>query len=270
MMGTVFDIKEMTVHDGPGSRVTVFLKGCPLRCLWCHNPEGLLAHPQLMVKENMCVQCGLCKMGCTHTECQPFGRCIHACPKGLVSISGMQMTSDELAQKLNGYATFLNSVGGGVTFSGGEPLMQADFVIETAQKLPNIHKALQTSGYGDNEKFKKVIDQMGYILFDLKLADENEHIKYTGVSNKPILKNFETLKNSGKEFVIRVPLIPGITDTKENLQGIAELAGENRVEIMRYNSMAGAKYRSVGLEFKLPDLKSNNIDLSIFKNAVML
>lgn len=270
MIGTVFDIKEMTVHDGPGSRVTVFLKGCPLRCLWCHNPEGLSAAPQLMVKENMCVQCGLCKMGCTHTECQPFGRCIHACPKGLVTVCGQQMTSDELAEKLNSYSAFLNGVGGGVTFSGGEPLMQAGFVRETADKIPNIHKALQTSGYSSAEKFKKVIEKMDYILFDLKLADEQEHIKYTGVSNKPILKNFEILKNSGNDFVVRVPLIPGITDTEKNLKGIASLVGKHRVEIMRYNSMAGAKYRSVGLEFRLPDLKSNEIDLSIFKNAVML
>lgn len=270
MIGTVFDIKEMTVHDGPGSRVTVFLKGCPLRCLWCHNPEGLSPHPQLMVKENMCVKCGLCKRGCTHTECQPFGRCVHACPKGLISISGQIMTSDELAEKLKTYAPFLNSVGGGVTFSGGEPLMQPDFVIDTANKLEGIHKALQTSGYCSNEKFKQVLEKMDYVLFDLKLADEQKHIEYTGVSNRPILKNFETLKTSGKEFVIRIPLIPGITDTAHNLKAISELAGDHRVEVMRYNSMAGAKYRSVGLEFKLPDLKSNEIDLSIFKNAVML
>ncbi len=270
MIGTVFDIKEMTVHDGPGSRVTVFLKGCPLRCLWCHNPEGLSAKPQLMVKENLCVHCGLCKKGCAHTECQPFERCIHACPKGLVSISGTQMTSEELAERLNSYATFLNRVGGGVTFSGGEPLLQADFVAETAKMLPNIHKALQTSGYADSEKFKKVLETMDYVLFDLKLADEAEHIKYTGVSNKQIIENYKILEKSGKEFVTRVPLIPGITDTKDNLSRIAAIAGENKVEIMRYNTMAGAKYRSVGLEFSLPDLKSNEVDLSVFKNAEML
>ena len=270
MIGTVFDIKEMAVHDGPGSRVTVFLKGCPLRCLWCHNPEGLSAKPQLMVKENLCVHCGLCKKGCAHAECQPFARCLHACPKGLVSVSGKLMSSDELAEKLNSYASFLNRVGGGVTFSGGEPLLQADFVAETAKKLPNIHKALQTSGYAPSDKFKMVLEQVDYVLFDLKLANEAEHIKYTGVSNEQILENYRILEQSGKDFVLRLPLIPGITDTPENLKGIASLAGENRVEVMRYNTMAGAKYKSVGLEFQLPDLKSNEVDLSIFKNAVML
>ena len=270
MIGTVFDIKEMTVHDGPGSRVTVFLKGCPLRCLWCHNPEGLSPKPQLMVKENLCVKCGLCKKGCTHKECQPFGRCIHACPKGLVSISGNLMTSDELAERLTAYEAFLNRVGGGVTFSGGEPLLQADFVCETAKKIPNIHKALQTSGYAPSDKFKKVLDAVDYVLFDLKIADESQHIKYTGVSNKQIIENYRILEKSGKEFVIRLPLIPGITDTPENLKAIAELAGENRVEVMRYNTMAGAKYRSVGLQFALPDLKSSEVDLSVLKNAEML
>ena len=141
---------------------------------------------------------------------------------------------------------------------------------QTAKKLPNIHKALQTSGYAPSDKFKMVLEQVDYVLFDLKLANEGEHVKYTGVSNEQILENYRILEQSGKEFVLRLPLIPGITDTPENLKGIASLAGENRVEVMRYNTMAGAKYKSVGLEFQLPDLKSNEVDLSIFKNAVML
>ncbi len=270
MIGTVFDIKEMTVHDGPGSRVTVFLKGCPLRCLWCHNPEGLSAAPQLMVKENRCVHCGLCVRGCNHTECQPFGRCVHACPNGLVSISGEEMTSDALAERLLGYKKFLNSVGGGITFSGGEPLLQADFVAETAEKLGGMHLALQTSGYASEEKFKKVLAKMDYVLFDIKLADTAIHKKYTGVSNEPILKNYKTLLESGKPHVVRVPLIPGITDTPQNLRSIAEIVGDDKVEVMRYNSLAGAKYKMVGMEYALPDLKSSEVDLSVFKNAVIL
>lgn len=270
MIGTVFDIKEMTVHDGPGSRVTVFLKGCPLRCIWCHNPEGLEAHPEIMDKPSACMHCGLCYKPCSHPECQPFGRCLHACPKGLVSLAGKQMTSSELAEKLNGYKSFLNSVGGGVTFSGGEPLLQADFVCETAKLLPDMHKALQTSGYAEAETFQKVISLMDYCLFDIKLADKAEHKKYTGVSNEKILENYKTLVKSGLPHVVRIPLIPGITDTYDNLRAISEIVGEDRVEIMRYNSLAGAKYSMVGKTFALPDLKSNEVDLSIFKNAVML
>lgn len=270
MIGTVFDIKEMTVHDGPGSRVTVFLKGCPLRCIWCHNPEGLEMCPEIMDKPSACLKCGLCRKGCNHPECQPFGRCLHACPKGLVTLAGQQMTPEALAEKLNSYKTFLNSVGGGVTFSGGEPLLQADFVCETAKLLPDIHKALQTSGYGDNEAFKKVLSLMDYCLFDIKLADPAEHKKYTGVDNEKIIKNYKTLVDSKVPHVVRVPLIPGITDTAENLRGISEIVGEDRVEILRYNKLAGAKYSMVGKTFLLPDLESNEVDLSVFKNAVML
>ena len=270
MIGTVFDIKEMTVHDGPGSRVTVFLKGCPLRCIWCHNPEGLSAKPELMVKHTGCLKCGLCQKGCNHPECQPFGRCLHACPKGLVSLSGTEYTPEKLAERLKGYERFLNSVGGGVTFSGGEPLMQGDFVYETAKLLPNIHKALQTSGYADSQTFEKVLSLMDYCLFDIKIADSETHKKYTGVTNEKILKNYEILRSSGVEHVVRIPLIPGITDTPENLRAISEIGGEDKVEVMRYNHLAGAKYSMVGREFTLPDLKSNEVDLSVFKNAVML
>ncbi len=268
--GTVFDIKEMTVHDGPGPRVTVFLKGCPLRCMWCHNPEGLSEHPQLMVKENLCVHCGLCFKGCDHAECEPFGRCVHACPKGLVSIAGMRYTPDALVKRLLTYKDFLNSVGGGITFSGGEPLMQPDFLYKTLCKLDGVHKALQTCGYCDSSKFKKILSKVNYVLYDIKLAEKKEHIKYTGVDNTCILENFETLKNSGVPFVVRIPLIPGITDTSENLSKISEIVGDSPVEIMRYNHFAPSKYKMVGMEFPLPDLASSDVDLSVFKNAVML
>lgn len=268
--GTVFDIKEMTVHDGPGSRVTVFMKGCPLRCLWCHNPEGLSPEPQLMIKENLCEKCGLCVRGCDHEECQPFGRCIHACPKGLVSVAGVEYTPKLLAERLNKYKDFLNRVGGGITFSGGEPLLQAEFIIETLKYIKGIHIALQTSGYCESDVFKRVLNAVDYVLYDIKLADGDEHLKYTGVDNALILKNFEILRNSGKPFVVRIPLIPGITDTAKNLSAISEIVGDTRVEIMRYNHFAPSKYKMVGLEFSLPDLPSNDVDLSVFKNAVML
>lgn len=268
--GTVFDIKEMTVHDGPGSRVTVFLKGCPLRCLWCHNPEGLSHTPQLMVKENICMHCGLCQKGCNHEECQPFGRCVHACPKGLVSVAGTEYTPQELADRLMKYKDFLNRAGGGITFSGGEPLLQAEFVCETLKNINGIHTALQTCGYCESELFKKALASVDYVLYDIKLADSHLHKKYTGVDNALILKNFEILRNSGKQFVVRIPLIPGITDTHENLSAISEIVGDARVEVMRYNHFAPSKYKMVGLEFSLPDLPSSDVDFSVFKNAVVL
>ncbi len=251
MTGTIFDIKELSIHDGPGSRITVFMKGCPLRCAWCHNPEGLSSLPQLMYKENMCSHCGTCKKGCSHEECRTFNRCVHACPNGCLSVSGKTVSTDELADTLKSHERFLKMMNGGITVSGGEPLMQADFVCELFDKLSGIHKAVQTSGYADSEIYKRVIDKCDYVMQDIKLADENEHIKYTGVSNKKILQNIEYLKNSGKEFILRVPLIPNITDTKRNLEAICKIAGDSPVELLKYNTLAGAKYPMLGMEYKL-------------------
>ena len=269
MTGIVFDIKEFSVHDGPGGRVTVFMKGCPLRCLWCHNPEGLEKQPQLMYKENMCTHCGKCFEPCNHTECKPYGRCLNVCLNNCLEVAGKEYSVDELYQKLILYKDFLKSVNGGITFSGGEPLMQSDFVLELATKLKqqNIHLAIQTSGFAPQDAFKKVIDKMDYVMMDIKLVDRELHKKYTGVYNDVILKNFEYLKSSGKEYIVRVPLIPDITDTSENLSRIADLTKDSDVELLRYNKLAGAKYKSLGMEYTLADCDTNSIDTSIFKNA---
>lgn len=271
MKGLIFDIKEFTVHDGPGSRVTVFLKGCPLRCKWCHNPEGLKASKQLMYKANFCTQCGICRKLCEHIECNPFGRCIHACPNGCLSIAGEEISAEVLAERILQNADILEIMGGGVTISGGEPMLQADFVCELATKLGKTHKAIQTSGYADFETYKKVINHMDYVMQDIKLADEEQHVLYTGVSNAPILENIEWLKKSEKSFVFRVPLIPEITDTEKNLKAIAEIVGDYRVELMPYNSLAGAKYSMIDMEYSLSDEGNREEDFTkYFRNAIIL
>ena len=271
MRGTIFDIKEFTVHDGPGSRITVFLKGCPLRCKWCHNPEGLGVEKQIMYKRTFCSHCGHCKEPCSHEECQPFGRCIHACVNGCLTISGEDITSHELAGRLLKNREVLNLMGGGVTFSGGEPMMQADFVCETASKLNGMHKAIQTSGFANPETYRRVIGHFDYVMQDIKLADRELHKQYTGVSNDVILQNIEWLKTSGKKFVFRIPLIPGITDTEENLSAIANIVGEHRAELMPYNEFAGAKYPMVGMEYTLDAKRNRKEDFtSYFSNAVLL
>ena len=155
MKGIIFDMKEFTVHDGPGSRITVFLKGCPLRCRWCHNPEGLKVSKQLLYKSNFCSHCDLCRKPCEHEECKPFGRCIHACANGCLSVAGEEVSAEELAERLLKNADILRVMNGGITVSGGEPMMQADFVCELAKGLGSIHKAIQTSGYTDLETYKK-------------------------------------------------------------------------------------------------------------------
>lgn len=272
MTGTIFDIKEFTVHDGPGSRTTVFLKGCPLRCKWCHNPEGLKAERQLMYREQMCVHCGRCREACTHPECQGLGRCIHACANGCLTVAGEEVTAETLAEKLLSQAELLKMLGGGITISGGEPMLQAEFVCELAKGLGGVvHKAVQTSGYTDEETYRKVIGQFDYVMQDIKLADRDAHRKYTGVDNERILKNIAWLKESGKAFVLRVPLIPGITDTEANLRGIAEIAGACRTELMPYNTLGGAKYGMVGMEYTLGTEKNREEDFKrFFENAVML
>lgn len=249
MTGTVFDIQEFTVHDGPGTRVTIFLKGCSLRCKWCHNPEGLRPDSQLMVKISQCIHCGLCKQVCHHEECKPYDRCLHSCPKGLISLSGKKWDAEELAKHLNSYEPFFSD-GGGVTFSGGEPLLQFDFLNAVCSKLI-VHKAIQTSGYADNEIFKRVLEVVDYVLFDIKIADREKHKEYTGVYNDMILQNYKTLAESGKPHVVRIPLIPNITDTGENLEAIFQIVGNDNVELMKYNPFAAAKYEMIGMEFPL-------------------
>ena len=250
MIGMIFDIKEFSLHDGPGARTTVFLKGCPLVCRWCHNPEGLKKEKQLMVKTARCKGCRKCAAPCSHPECQPYKRCIHACPDGLVEICGREIEAVDLARELMKNADILKMNNGGITISGGEPLMQWEFLEELLDNL-KCHTAIETSGYADSDVFKRIIDKVDYVLMDIKLADRVEHKKYTGVYNDKILENLEYLKKSGKEYIIRTPLIPGITDTEENLDAIEKIIGNSKWEKLKYNEMAGVKYPMLGMEYGL-------------------
>lgn len=260
MNGTVFDIKEFSIHDGPGGRVTVFFKGCPLRCVWCHNPEGLSAAPELLFRKTLCTGCGRCRAVCRHAECKSFGRCIHACASGALSVAGNVYRDDELAGRLVRYRDFFAASGGGVTFSGGEPMMQGAFVIEVAKRLPGIHKTVQTSGYADPALYQAVVSHMDYVMQDVKLADSGLHKTYTGVSNETILENIAYLKTSGKAFVFRIPLIPGITDTAENLSALSAIVGDFPVELLPYNVLAGAKYPLVGRTYPLGNATNRAAD----------
>ena len=221
--GIVFDIKEFAVHDGPGIRTTVFLKGCPLRCAWCHNPEGISPKPQMMTS--------------------PAGQ----------RMVGEEYTSEALAALLNSQADTLRRNEGGVTFSGGEPLMQAAFVAEVLDQLQDIHTLLDTSGYATEKAFRQVAGKVDLIHFDLKLIDTEAHERYTGVGNAMIVRNLRMLPQIGKSFVIRVPLVPTVTDTNANLTAIADtvrdLAGLVRVDLLPYNHAAGGKYEAAGMTF---------------------
>lgn len=251
MNGMIFDIKEMAIHDGPGIRTTVFFKGCPLRCKWCHNPEGLSFQPQLMYKRAKCIDCKHCQKACEHEDCQPFGRCIHACPENCLEIAGREVSPAELAIELKESAEILGESFGGFTFSGGEPLAQPRFLLELTEELREYHLCMETSGYADTNAFKQVIDKLDFVIMDIKLADDEEHKRYIGCSNTKILANFEILRQSGKPYIIRTPLIPGITDTEENLAAVKKIVGNSEWEKLPYNAMSGAKYAMLDMPYPL-------------------
>lgn len=243
MTGVIFDIKEFAVHDGPGIRTTVFMKGCPLSCCWCHNPEGLSIEPQIMRSS--------------------VGQ----------RVAGKEYTARKLADILNSQADILRSNGGGVTFSGGEPLLQAGFVCEVIDLLDNLHVVLDTCGYGDENKFRMLVEKTNLVYFDLKLMDTDAHQYHTGVGNEPILHNLKILDSIRKPFVVRVPLIPQVTDTDENLSSIASTVRNMEcllaVELLPYNKAADGKYKAAGVEFNPTFDKSAelNINTSFFEAA---
>ncbi len=270
LYGMIFDIKEFSVFDGPGIRQTVFLKGCNLRCQWCHNPEGLHKKKELMITKKSCIDCGKCKGKCEGSECNLCGKCINFCPLGLRRIVGEEISSEELVKRILRNAPYYSKNSGGLTFSGGEPLMQGEFLLETIAQLRGIHIAVETSSLSEKELYKQIISNVDYVLTDLKIFDDKKHIEYTGVSNKKILENIDFLKSAGKPFLLRIPLIPGVTDTNENLETIAEFIKDSktleRVELLPYNRLAGAKYPMMGLEYK-PEFDENkdvNANCSIF------
>jgi pyruvate formate lyase activating enzyme len=221
--GMIFDIREFTVHDGPGIRTTVFLKGCPLRCSWCHNPEGM--SPLREIIEN------------------PAGK----------RVVGRLYTVEELSSILNRQASILSVNGGGVTFSGGEPLVQATFLAAVIDNLSDVHVVLDTSGYAQEGDFRRVVEKSDLVYFDLKLIDRAAHLRHTGVDNERILTNLQVLAKMNVPFVIRVPLIPGVTAIDENIEAIARvakgLAGLIRVDLLPYNRAAGGKYSALRKQF---------------------
>ena len=255
MTGKVFSIEEFSVYDGPGIRTTVFLKGCPLRCTWCHNPEGQRFETEIVRSPNGCIECG----SCLRLAREENGRrvlipeCIDACPMHLIRPAGEDYEAEALCYKLLKNRRILQN-GGGVTFSGGEPLSQHAFVLECIQRLKGeLHCAIQTSGYCAEEIFSKALATADYFLYDLKLIDDAMHRRFTGVSNERILRNYTALASSGVPFVTRVPLIPGVVDTEENLTAIARILhahGVNYAELLPYNKMAGGKYAMTLRQFE--------------------
>lgn len=245
MQGRIFSVEEFSTYDGPGIRMTFFLKGCPLRCSWCHNPEGQQFSTEWVRGQNGCLQCGACVRAAADPN-RLDENSAAACPRRLVRLCGKDLTPEELCAQVRKNAAILNASGGGVTFSGGEPTAQMPFLLACLAGLHGVtHRAVQTAGYVDGTQFSALFDVCDFFLYDLKLMDGALHRRFCGVDNAPILENYRCLAASDVPFITRVPLIPTVTDTRENLTAIARFAAQNgvqTVELLPYNRMAGGKY----------------------------
>jgi pyruvate formate lyase activating enzyme len=260
--GIIFDIRRYSIHDGPGIRTTVFFKGCPLRCAWCHNPEGLEPKPEITYREDRCIRCGRCLTACEdgaiswqdnvqltdRTICIRCGTCTELCYADAREMVGTIMTVDQVMAEIEKDIAFYEESDGGVTLSGGEPLLQPDFahpILEIC-KQKGIHTALDTCGFVAWEKLKIVCEHTDLILYDLKLLDEAKHRKYTGVSNDIILTNLENLSRLDHNVLIRLPIIPGMNDDDENIQKIGSFAAslhqKHTIELLPYHELGIHKY----------------------------
>lgn len=273
MKGRIFSIEEFSVFDGDGVRETVFLKGCPLRCDWCHSPEGQSFNAEIVRSPNGCLGCGKClDAGERASGKRTLTReSVDACPRNLVRVCGEDLESEDLAARILKNAAVLRNMGGGVTFSGGEPLFQFDFLLETLKLLRGkINRAVQTTGFAPPDKFERIINETELVLYDLKIMDDKLHEYHTGVCNDVIKRNFATLAKSKTRFIPRVPLIPGVSDTEKNLTELCEFLIENNVgyvELLPYNKFAGSKYKMCGRVYapKFDESKSVELHPEIFE-----
>jgi len=282
--GIIFDIKKYAIHDGPGIRTTVFFKGCPLHCLWCHNPESISPEPELSYYQSRCTACYTCVDSCPENaiskaertiiidreKCTACGECVQICPSDALEIIGKKVSVNEVIKEIEKDIPFYDESGGGVTFSGGEPLMRADFLKTLLDKCTEmeIHTAVDTSGYVPFGTFEKIMNNVNLFLYDLKLIDNNKHKKYTGVSNSLILKNLIKLDKRGCSITIRIPLIPGINDSdgdiKDFIEFILSLKKTNEINILPYHRGGAAKHKRLGIADHLKitsSLKEEKIEI---------
>ena len=273
-MGTIFNIQKFCINDGPGIRTTVFLKGCPLNCLWCHNPESKLTRQELYYDAAKCIGCGGCVVVCPNdchniselghgfdrSNCTVCGGCAEACPAAAMELTGREASVEEILAEVEKDAVFYRNSGGGMTLSGGEPMLQFEFTLALLREAKNrgLHTAMETCGYAPAERYQAIAPYVDLFLFDYKLTDEALHKQYTGVSNQKILENLKMLDQLGAKTVLRCPIIPGINNTAEHFAGIAAMAESMEnvqgVEVEPYHPLGAGKAALLGKEYALDGL----------------
>lgn len=282
----VFDIQRFSLHDGPGIRTTVFLKGCPLSCVWCHNPESWDPRPVLAYSDSLCVHCGSCAAVCpvgahrlgdsagashridweacrAYSGDTPCGRCVAVCPTGALSVAGRVYQPDQLWQALaHDIPYFAIGEGGGVTLSGGEPMGEVDFLDAFLATKGTIHVCVDTSGEAPEESFRRLAPRVDLFLFDIKATDPEEHRRLCGRDNRQILSNLDYLARSGAKVLLRLPLVPGLNDSARHLAGIASLLARypeiTGAQLMPYHRMGTAKAARFGLDDAMPGQQNAN------------
>lgn len=273
--GIVLDIQRFAVHDGPGIRTTVFLKGCNLRCAWCHNPESFVVKPQLSYNRSACTSCGACVAACPHgvhtiladgthvldrSRCTGCGACVEACPQRCLSIFGYPMAAGQVLDEVVKDVKYYSASGGGVTFSGGEPTVQFEFLLACAQlcKAAGVHICLETNGIIPPAHLEKLIPLLDVVLLDYKMTGDEGHKKYTGAGVAGVLTTLDRLCHRGVPVILRCPIIPGINDDSEHFSCIRKLRSTyhniQNVEVMPYHSLGGHKWDAIGIDYTLRDV----------------
>ncbi len=251
--GLIFSIQRYSLHDGPGIRTIVFFKGCNLRCLWCHNPESQSAVPELMIYPDKCRSCGACTAFCSKAftdACSKCGSCASVCRYGARDKCGRKENADDVFDVILKDRDYYEVSGGGVTLSGGEPLLQPEFSVSLLEKCREngIHTAVETAGNVPSETLERIMPLTDLFLYDIKCIDTELHKSLTGVSNDLILSNSRLLKNGGAEVIFRMPVVPGFNDSE--IGAVSEFVGNGKLELMPYHNICSAKYNALGREFK--------------------